>query len=36
MPPFTTLQGAFTSGELSPSLTARIDLSKYQQGCKPE
>ena len=34
MPPFTTLQGAFTSGELSPSLTARIDLSKYQQGCK--
>ena len=32
--PFTTLQGAFTSGELSPSLTARIDLSKYQQGCK--
>ncbi len=34
MPPFTTLQGAFTSGELSPSLTARIDLSKYSQGCK--
>lgn len=34
MSPFTTLQGAFTSGELSPSLTARVDLSKYQQGCK--
>ncbi len=29
-----TLQGSFTSGELSPSLTARLDLSKYGQGCK--
>lgn len=32
--PMHTLQGAFTSGELSPSLTARVDLAKYQQGCK--
>lgn len=30
----TTLQGAFTSGELSPSLTARVDLAKYGQGCR--
>lgn len=29
-----TLQSNFTSGELSPSLTARVDLAKYQQGCK--
>ena len=29
-----TLQGAFTSGELSPSLSARVDLAKYQQGCR--
>ncbi len=29
-----TLQAAFTSGELSPSLTARVDLSKYSQGCR--
>ncbi len=32
--PFTTFQGAFTSGELAPSLTARIDLAKYSQGCR--
>ncbi len=32
--PIHGLQGAFTSGELSPSLIARIDLAKYQQGCK--
>lgn len=29
-----TLQAAFTSGELAPSLSARIDLAKYQQGCR--
>ncbi|UQZ90838.1 hypothetical protein C4J81_17135 [Deltaproteobacteria bacterium Smac51] len=29
-----TLQAAFTSGELSPSLSARVDLAKYQQGCR--
>ena len=29
-----TIQGAFTSGELSPSLSARVDFSKYGQGCK--
>lgn len=28
------LQGSFTSGELSPSLTARVDLAKFGQGCK--
>jgi hypothetical protein len=32
--PQLTLQGAFTSGELSPSLQARVDLAKYQQGCR--
>lgn len=32
--PVMTLQGAFTSGELSPSLSARVDLAKYQQGCR--
>ncbi len=31
---FMTLQGSFTSGELSPALSARIDLSKYGQGCR--
>ncbi len=29
-----TLQAAFTSGELSPSLSARVDMAKYQQGCR--
>ena len=29
-----TLQPAFTSGELSPSLCARVDLAKFQQGCR--
>lgn len=29
-----TLQPAFTSGELAPSLQARVDLSKYSQGCR--
>lgn len=29
-----TLQPAFTSGELAPSLQARVDISKYQQGCR--
>lgn len=28
------LQPAFTAGELAPSLSARVDMSKYQQGCK--
>jgi hypothetical protein len=28
------LQSDFTGGELAPSLTARVDLSKYQQGCR--
>ncbi|MDR2935069.1 MAG: hypothetical protein LBV70_04220, partial [Candidatus Adiutrix sp.] len=29
-----TLQPAFTGGELSPSLTARVDMAKYAQGCR--
>lgn len=29
-----TMQPAFTAGELSPSLWARVDLSKYQTGLK--
>ncbi|MDR3361874.1 MAG: hypothetical protein LBO64_03400 [Desulfovibrio sp.] len=28
------LQSDFTGGELAPALTARVDLSKYQQGCR--
>jgi hypothetical protein len=32
--PFLTLQPAFTGGELSPSLTARVDMAKYAQGCR--
>ena len=32
--PMMTLQGAFTSGELAPSLTARVDIAKYGQGCR--
>jgi hypothetical protein len=28
------LQRAFTAGELSPSLTSRVDLAKYSQGCQ--
>ena len=30
----TSVQGAFTSGELSPALMARVDFNKYQQGCR--
>lgn len=33
MPPLT-LQPSFTGGELSPSLTARVDMAKYAQGCR--
>ena len=29
-----TMQPAFTAGELSPALWARVDLSKYQSGLK--
>ena len=29
-----TLQAAFVSGELAPSLSARVDLSKYSHGCR--
>ncbi|MDR1684874.1 MAG: hypothetical protein LBR82_00255 [Desulfovibrio sp.] len=32
--PGTALQGAFTSGELAPSLSARVDLDKYVKGCR--
>jgi hypothetical protein len=31
---FLTLQSAFTSGELSVDLSARVDLAKYSQGCR--
>ncbi|MDR2946433.1 MAG: hypothetical protein LBV79_06785 [Candidatus Adiutrix sp.] len=29
-----TLQSSFTGGELSPSLSARVDFNKFGQGCK--
>jgi len=29
-----TLQPSFTGGELAPSLTARVDMSQYAQGCR--
>ena len=32
--PASVLQGAFTAGELAPSLAARIDLEKYSKGCR--
>ncbi len=32
--PVAVLQGAFTAGELAPSLTARVDLEKYSKGCR--
>ncbi|MDR2604259.1 MAG: hypothetical protein LBC55_02780, partial [Desulfovibrio sp.] len=32
--PGVVLQGAFTSGELAPSLAARVDLDKYAKGCR--
>ena len=32
--PSLTLQPSFASGELSPSLTARVDMAKYAQGCR--
>ncbi len=32
--PGTILQSDFTAGELSPSLSARVDLAKYLKGCK--
>ena len=32
--PFLGLQTSFTAGELSPSLSVRVDLSRYQSGCK--
>jgi hypothetical protein len=32
--PGSALQGAFTSGELAPSLSARVDLEKYSRGCR--
>jgi len=32
--PFLGLQTSFTAGELSPSLSVRVDLARYQTGCK--
>jgi len=32
--PSTALQSDFTAGELSPSLSARVDLAKYNKGCR--
>ena len=32
--PGSVLQGDFTAGELAPSLSARVDLSKYNKGCR--
>jgi hypothetical protein len=32
--PVSVLQGAFTSGELAPSLSARVDLEKYGKSCR--
>lgn len=29
-----TLQSSFTAGELAPSMSARIDMAQYQQGCR--
>lgn len=32
--PASALQSDFTAGELAPSLSARIDLAKYNKGCR--
>ncbi|MDR2488771.1 MAG: hypothetical protein LBD42_04690 [Desulfovibrio sp.] len=32
--PGVSLQSNFTAGELSPSLSARVELSKYNTGCR--
>ena len=32
--PALTLQAAFSGGELSPSLTARVDMAQYAHGCR--
>lgn len=32
--PFLGLQTSFTAGELAPSLTVRVDLARFQTGCK--
>ena len=32
--PGAALQSDFTAGELSPSLSARVDLAKYNKGCR--
>lgn len=32
--PGSALQSDFTAGELAPSLSARIDLAKYNKGCR--
>jgi hypothetical protein len=32
--PGIALQSDFTAGELSPSLSARVDLAKYNKGCR--
>ena len=29
-----TFQGTFTAGELAPSLLGRVDLARYDNGCK--
>ncbi len=31
---FLDLQSSFTAGELAPSLCVRVDLARYQSGCK--
>lgn len=32
--PGSALQSNFTAGELSPSLSARVELAKYNAGCR--
>ena len=32
--PGSALQSNFTAGELSPSLSARVELAKYNTGCR--
>lgn len=32
--PYMGLQASFTAGEISPNLAVRVDLAKYQTGCR--
>ena len=32
--PGVALQSDFTAGEISPAMSARVDLTKYQKGCR--